>query len=164
MATAPSINREWILAEFSKGIEAEESLRAHAKAHASNPPDPTLGVLYNEIAAADGRHKVIVETIATRYGYNPGQSTGFGIGGTLGRLREKVGEMGATPQSRIEHDLSSKASAIHWSTAWVHAFQSIGDSESARELAAVLAEQKSHHDALQEGLNRLVARGAIEGQ
>ena len=32
--------------------------------------------------------------------------------------------------------------------------------ESARELAAVLTEEKSHHDALQEGLNRLVAQGA----
>ena len=72
--------------------------------------------------------------------------------------------MGSTPQVRVEHDLSAKASAIHWCTAWVHTFQSIGDAESARELAAVLAEEKAHHDALQEGLNRMVARGAVEGR
>jgi hypothetical protein len=163
MATAPSIHRDWIVSEFSKGIEAENSLQAHARATASNPPDPSLGVLYNEIAAADGRHRLIVETIATRYGYNPGNGLTTGIGGTLERLREKVGELGATPQTRIEHDLCAKASAIHWCTAWVHTFQTIGDAESARELAAVLTEEKSHHDALQEGLNRLVARGALEG-
>jgi hypothetical protein len=164
MATAPSVKRDWILAEFSKGIEAEHSLQTHAQATASNPPDPSLGVLYNEIAAAEGRHRLIVETIATRYGYNPGKGTGTGIGGTIERLREKVSELGSTPQQRLEHDLSAKASAIHWCTAWVHAFQAIGDAESARELAAVLAEEKAHHDALQEGLNRLVARGASEGE
>ena len=50
---------------------------------------------------------------------------------------------------------------IHWCTAWVHAFEALGDAESARELAAVLTEEKAHRDALQEGLNRLVARGTI---
>ena len=164
MATAPSINRDWIVAEFSKGIEAEHSLQVDAQSTASSPPDPSLGVLYNEIAAADGRHRLIIETIATRYGYNPGRGLSTGIGGTIERLRDKVGEMGSTPQVRVEHDLSAKASAIHWCTAWVHTFQSIGDAESARELAAVLAEEKAHHDALQEGLNRMVARGAAEAR
>jgi hypothetical protein len=163
MATAPSINRDWILAEFSKGIEAENSLQADAQATASSPPDPSLGVLYHEIAAADGRHRLIIETIATRYGYNPGKGLSTGLGKTIGRFRNKVGEFGSTPQVRIEHDLSATASAVHWVTAWVHTFQTIGDAESARELAAVLTEQKAHHDALQEGLNRLVARGALEG-
>ncbi len=93
----------------------------------------------------------------------PAKGSTTGIGKTIGRLKEKVGEMGASPQVRIEHDLSAKATAIHWTTAWVHTFQAIGDAESARELAAVLTEQKAHHDALQEGLNRLVARGALEG-
>ncbi len=38
-----------------------------------------------------------------------------------------------------------------------------GDAEELHEsLAAVLTEQKAHHDALQEGLNRIVARGAVE--
>jgi hypothetical protein len=163
MATAPSINRDWILAEFSKGVDAERSLQEDAQATASSPPDPSLGILYHEIAAADGRHRLIVETIATRYGYNPSKGLGSGIGKTLGRLRDKVGEMGSTPQVRLEHDLSAKATAIHWTTAWVHTFQALGDAESARELASVLTEQKAHHDALQEGLNRLVARGAVEG-
>ena len=163
MATAPSIKRDWIMAEFSKGIEAEHALQVDAQSTASSPPDPSLGVLYSEIAAADGRHRLIVETIATRYGYNPGGGHGTGIGGTIGRLREKVDDMMSTPQARIEHDLSAKSGAIHWCTAWVHTFQAIGDAESARELAAVLTEEKAHHDALQEGLNRLVARGALEG-
>ena len=74
-----------------------------------------------------------------------------------------MGELGSTPQIRIEHDLSANASAVHWTTAWVHTFQAIGDAESARELAAILTEQKAHQDALQEGLNRMVARGAMKG-
>jgi hypothetical protein len=164
MATAPSINRDWILAEFSKGIEAEHALQLDAEATAASPPDPTLGVLYHEIAAADARHKLTVETIATRYGYNPGKASSGGIGGTLGRLKDKMTELGSSPQVRIEHDLSATATSIHWTTAWVHTFQTIGDAESARELAAMLTEQKAHQDALQEGLNRLVARGAMEGE
>jgi hypothetical protein len=163
MATAPSINRDWIVSEFSKGIEAEYSLEMDAQATATSPPDPSLGLLYHEIAVADGRHRQIVEIIATRYGYNPAQGMSTGLGSTLGRIKGKMGELGCSPQQRLEHDLSAKASAIHWCTAWVHAFQAIGDAASARELAAVLTEQKAHHDALQEGLNRLVARGAVEG-
>ena len=163
MATAPSINRGWILAEFSKGIEAEHALQLDAEATAASPPDSALGVLYHEIAAADARHRLTVETIATRYGYNPGKGNSGGIGETLGRWKDKVGELGSTPQIRIEHDLSANASAVHWTTAWVHTFQAIGDAESARELAAILTEQKAHQDALQEGLNRMVARGAMKG-
>jgi hypothetical protein len=162
MSTTPIARRDWIVAEFSKGIDAEYSLQTHAEISASNPPDPTLGVLYHEIASDDKRHRAIVETIATRYGYTPGKvPAGGGIGGTLERLREKVGEIGSTPQSRLAHDLSAKAESIHWTTAWVHTFQALGDTESARELAAVLTEEKSHHEALQEGLNRMIARGAI---
>ena len=160
MADAPAVKRDWILAEFSKGIDAEQALQMDAEATAASPPDPSLGVLYHEIAAADKRHRVIVETIATRYGYNPGKSSTGGIGSTLGRLREKMGEIGSSPLMRVEHDLSAKGTAIHWSTAWVHTFQEIGDAESARELSAVLTEEKAHHDALQQGLNRLVASGA----
>jgi hypothetical protein len=162
MATAPSINRDWIVSEFSKGIEAEQSLQTDAQETASSPPDASLSLLYREIAVADGRHREIVEIIATRYGYNPGHGIGAGIRGALGRERHKLGELGCSPQQRLEHDLSAKASAIHWCTAWVYTFQSIGDDASARELAVVLTEQKTHHDALQEGLNRLVAREAVE--
>ena len=117
-------------------------------------------MLYHEIAAADARHKSIIETIATRYGFNPPRSSGGGIGETLSRFKDKMGEMGSSAQQRVEGDLAAKASSIHWCTAWVQAFQAIGDAESTRELASVLTEEKSHHDALQEGLNRLVIQGA----
>jgi hypothetical protein len=162
MTTTPTARRDWIVAEFSKGIEAEQSLQTHAETSAENPPDPSLSLLYHEIAAADKRHCLIVETIATRYGYNPSKSNGLGISGTLERWREKVGELGQAAHTRLAHDLSAKADAIHWTTAWVFTFQSLGDTESARELAAILTEEKAHLEALQEGLNRLIAREAVE--
>ena len=100
-----------------------------------------------------------METIATRYGYTPSRSVAGGIGETLGRLREKVGALGSSPLQLIGHDLMAKANSVHWCTAWVHAFEALGDATSAQELGAVLTEEKAHRDALQEGLNRLVARG-----
>jgi len=160
MATATTINREWIAAEFSKGIDAEQALMDEAKSRAEAPPDPGLGVLYHEIAAADERHRTIVETIATRYGHTPSRSMAGGIGETLGRLKDKVGEIGSSPMQRLSHDVMAKANSIHWCQAWVQAFQAIGDAESARELAAILTEEKAHRDALQEGLNRMVMLGA----
>jgi len=160
MAIASTINRAWISTEFSKGIDAEQALLDEAKARAAAPPDPSLGVLYHEIAAADERHRTIVETIATRYGHTPSRSVAGGIGETLGRLKDKVSEMGSTPHQLVSHDLAVKANAIHWCTAWVQAFESIGDAESARELSVVLTEEKAHRDALQEGLNRMVLQGA----
>lgn len=156
MASASTINRAWIAAEFSKGIDAEQLLLDEARARAQAPPDASMAVLYNEIAAADERHRLIIETIATRYGHTPSRSVAGGIGETLGRLKEKVSEIGTSPLQRLGHDLVGKANAIHWATAWVQAFQTIGDAESARELAAVLTEEKAHRDALQEGLNRLL--------
>jgi hypothetical protein len=160
MAIGPTSNRDWIAAQFSKGIEAEQALADDAKATAESPPDPDLGVLYHEIAAADARHRMIVETIATRYGHTPSRSAAGGIGETLGRLKGKVSELGTSPLQRLGRDLKAKANAIHWYTAWVQAFLTIGDAESARELTAVLAEEKAHRDALQESLNRMVTRGA----
>jgi hypothetical protein len=136
-------------------------LMAEARARADSPPDPELGVLYHELATADDRHRLIVETIAARYGYTPTRTVAGGIGETLGRLRDKVGSLGSSPLERIGHDLMARANVIHWCTAWVHAFEALGDAESARELAAVLTEEKAHRDVLQEGLNRLVARGTI---
>jgi hypothetical protein len=160
MATVTTINRDWIAAEFSKGIDAEQALMDNARLRAESPPDPTLGVLYHEIAVADERHRAIVETIATRYGHVPSRSVAGGIGETLGRLKEKVGEMGSIPLQRLGHDLVHKANAIHWYTAWIQTYQAIGDAESSRELAAILIEEKAHRDALQEGLNRMVIQGA----
>jgi rubrerythrin len=160
MSTATTVQRDWIATEFSKGISAEQDLIDEAKARAGSPPDPALQVLYNEIASADERHRGVVETIATRYGHTPRHSVAGGIGETLGRLKDKVGEIGSTPLQRVSHDLAAKANAIHWYTAWIAAFEAIGDAESARELGTVLAEEKSHRDALQEGLNRMVTQGA----
>ena len=97
MATATTIKRDWIAAEFSKGIDAEQALMDNARLRAESPPDPALGVLYHEIATADERHRAIVETIATRYGHVPSRSMAGGIGETLGRLKDKVGEMGSDP-------------------------------------------------------------------
>jgi len=105
------------------------------KARAEAPPDEGMGVLYHEIAAADERHRTIVETIATRYGHVPSRSVAGGISETLARLKDKVGEIGSTPMQRLSHDLMAKANAIHWCQAWVQTFQAIGDAESARELA-----------------------------
>lgn len=160
MASATTINRAWIAAEFSKGIAAEQSMIDEAKSRAASPPDPALTVLYNEIASSDERHLKIVETIATRYGHTPTRGAGGGIGETLGRLKDKVGEFGSSALQLLSHDLMSKANAIHWCTAWIQVFQAVGDAESARELAAVLTEEKAHRDALQEGLNRMVTQGA----
>jgi hypothetical protein len=156
MATATNVQRDWIATEFSKGVEAEQTLVDEAKARAESPPDPSLGVLYHEIATADERHRGLVETIATRYGYTRSRCLAGGIGETLGRLKGKVSELGSSPLQRLSHDLAGKANAIHWYRAWIHTFQAIGDVDSARELSAVLTEESSHRDALQEGLNRLV--------
>lgn len=172
MATTPTptpaspgpIHREWIASEFSKGLHAEHEMASEARERASAPPEAALGVLYTQIADADERHRAVIETVAVRYGHTPARSSGGGIGETLSRLKDKVAGIGTTPQERIGHDLTAKANAIHWYAAWVHAFEEIGDGESARELAAVLTEEKSHHDALQEVLKRLVARGARGGE
>lgn len=157
---AVAADRAWIADEFAKGIDAEEQMAHDARARADSPPDPALGVLFGQIAEADERHRGAVETVAVRYGHTPSHSLTGGIGETLGRLKDKVTGFGSTPLERLGHDLAAKANAIHWYNAWVHAFESIGDTESARELAAILTEEKAHRDALQEVLDRMVAAGA----
>jgi hypothetical protein len=156
-------NRDWIAAEFSKGIEAEHALAAESRARSDSPPDPALAVLYNQIAEEDDRHRAIVEAIATRYGHTPSKSAGGGLGETLNRLKGKVAELGSSPLQLVAGDLAAKANAIHWTEAWVHAFEAIGDTQGARELAAVLTEDRAHRDALQAALNRMVAAGAGQG-
>jgi hypothetical protein len=166
MAQTPSIDRVWIAQELVKGIDAERSLATDAKARANSPPDAVLSVLYHEIAAADERHATIVETIAARYGHTPSQATGGGgIGRALGQLRDKFVGLGSDVWDRLILDVTAKAQSVHWLTAWAHAFEAIGDSESAHELSAILAEEQAHRDALQQGLNRVIeqhARGAAE--
>lgn len=157
-------DRDWIAHEFARGIAAEQELASEARARADSPPESGMAVLYSQIAADDERHRESVEAIAVRYGHTPsrGSATG-GIGETFSRLKDKVTEIGSKPHHLVADDLAAKANAIHWMTSWVHAFEAIGDAASARELAAILAEEESHRDALQEALNRLVAAGAAAG-
>jgi hypothetical protein len=155
--TMPTIDREWITSELDKGLAAERTLAAEARARAESPPDPTLSLIYNELAAAEDRHHLILEIIATRYGHTPTRDAGGGsIGGTFGWLRGKVTELGSSPFDRLTYDLVARASSVLWYTAWVHTFEAVGDAESARELMAVLTEKRVHCEALQRGLNRLV--------
>ncbi len=163
-SSTATTQRDWIASEFSKGIHAEHDMAAEARARAGSPPEAALGVLYTQIAEADERHCGVVETVAVRYGHTPARGMGGGIGETLSKLKDKVTSMGSTPLDSVSHDLAAKANAIHWYDAWVHTFTEIGDSESAREMAAILTEERSHRDALQEVLNRLVAKGARGGE
>lgn len=151
-----SIDRDWITSELDKGLAAERTLAVEARARAEAPPDPTLAVVYSELATAEDRHHLILETIATRYGHTPTRNAGGGLGETFGWLRGKVTELGSSPFDRLTYDLVARASSVLWYTAWVHAFEALGDAESARELAALLTEKEAHCRALQEGLNRLV--------
>jgi hypothetical protein len=160
MAQAPSVDRVWIAAQLVKGIDAERSLALGAKARADSPPDPVLSVLYHEIATADERHATVVETIAARYGHTPSQSAGGSIGRALGHLRDKVVGMGSEVWDQLILDVTAKAQSVHWHTAWVHALEAIGDSESACELSAVLAQEQAHRDALQQALNRVIEQHA----
>jgi hypothetical protein len=158
MSQASSVDRDWIASEFVKGIDAERSLAADAKARADSPPDPSLGLLYHEIAAADERHVVILETIATRYGHTPSPSSGGGLGRVWDRVKDTVGKIGSDNLDHLGQDLTAKAQSVHWHAAWVHAFEAIGEAESARDLSAVLAEEETHLDALRQGFNRMVER------
>jgi hypothetical protein len=162
MAPSTGINRDWVVSELSKRISAERFLSDAARARAESPPDPTLVVLYNEIAAADERHVTVVETIATRYGHTPSRSVGGGVGATLGHLKDKVAEIGASPLDRLSDDLAAKANMIHWYTGWVHVLEEIADAESARELGVVLAEEQAHREALQQTFNRMIEQHARE--
>ena len=156
-----AIDRAWIASELLKIVGSERSLAADARVRAESPPLPELTVLYHEIADQDERHVAILETIATRYGHTPTRFTGGGIGETLGLLKDKVVAIGASPTDLLRQDLTAKAEAIDWQSAWAHALESIGDAESARDLATVMAEDKAHHDALLEGLKRVFSARAL---
>jgi hypothetical protein len=152
------LDREWMTSELNKGVAAERTLAAEARARAASPPDPALVVAYNELATAEDRHLLILETIAVRYGSTPARDTGGGIGETFGWLRGKVTDLGASPFDRLTYDLVARASSVLWYTAWIHTFEAIGDAESARELTSVLAEKRAHCESLQFGLNRLLEK------
>jgi hypothetical protein len=139
--TTTAIDRTWIASEFLKIVDSERSLATDAKARAELPAMSAFAVLYHEIANQDERHVAVLETIATRYGHTPTPSTGGGVGETLGRLKDKVVALGAGPTDLLRQDLTAKTDAIHWQSAWAHALESIGDAESARDLAAALTEE-----------------------
>ncbi len=149
-------NAAWIATELARGIVGEHALGLEARARAESPPDPGLSALYREIAETEPRHERVVETIATRYGHNPSRTHAGGLTETLGRLKDRVGELGSGPLQLLAQDLAAKANAIHWTTAWIHTFEALGDSTSARELAAILTEDRAHHEALQQALARLL--------
>ncbi len=159
LLSTATVDRAWVATEFAKGIDAEKEMARDARIRAETPPEAALGVLYGQIAEADDRHRAVVETVAVRYGHNPGQGLSAGIGEAIGHLKDKVTSIGTSAMEKVAHDLAAKANAIHWYTAWTQAFQSVGDTESARELAAVLTEESSHREALQKCLDRLVERG-----
>ena len=89
-----TIPRAWMASEFLKIIEAEHFLATEEKGRAESPPIPALAVLYHEIADQDGRHAVVLETIATRYGHTPTRSKEGGVGEALSRLKDKVVMLG----------------------------------------------------------------------
>jgi hypothetical protein len=160
MAETITIDRQWIAAELINGIDQERTLAREANARAESPPDASLTVLYHEIAQADERHAVILEKIAARYGHTPSESTEGGIGGMFQKLKVQVGEFGSGPHDQVWSDLTAKARWIQWLTAWAQAFQTLGDLAGGREIETILDEEKTHRDALQNSLNRLVVRRA----
>lgn len=160
MTPPTSTARAWVATELAKDIEAGLRRAADARTRVESPPEPALGVVYHEIAEAAARHAAAVETIAVRYGYTPSHGVGGGIGAALGRLRDRAGEIGSSPLALVSRDLEATADAIHRHTAWVGAFEALGDLESTRELKAVLGEEKTHREALQQSLGRLVLLGA----
>lgn len=160
MSQVSTTNRGWIAAELAKDVVAGRSLAADARARAASPPEPALGVVYHEIAAAAERHAAAVETIAVRYGHDPSHAAGGGIAAAFGRLRDRAGEIGAGAPSLVRQDLEATAAAIHRHTAWVHALGALGDVQGARELAAILADELTHREAFQQSLCRLVEQRA----
>ena len=163
MTIKATIDRAWIASEFVKLVDAERSLANDAKVRADSPPMPDLAVLYHEIADQDERHVAVLETIATRFGHTPTRTSGSHVGETLGRFKDSVVALGSTAMDLIRQDLLAKSDAISWQTAWLSVLESAEDSESVRDLTAVLAEDRVHQDALIEGLKRALDARAHEG-
>ena len=149
------IDRNWIASEILKIVEAERSLATEAKARTESPSMSALAVLYHEIADQEERHIVALETIATRYGHTPMRAAEGGVGETLVRFKDKVATLGDGPTELLRQDLSARADAIHWQSAW-GTFSRLSVMMRARDLTALLAEDHAHHAALLEGLKRLL--------
>jgi hypothetical protein len=158
-----SVDRAWISAELAKGLDAERSLAADFGAKAVSPPDPVLSVLYHEIAAADERHATLLETIATRYGHTPSRANGVGIGRLWNSVKDRFAELGSGALDLLNWALTSKSLSVQWLTAWAQTFEAIGDTDSARAIARILADEQTHQQALQQALNQMVQRLATAG-
>ena len=159
-AASTGINKNWVVAEITKLVDAEQYMAGGTGPNPKTPPHEMLSCVYHEMSAADERHVQVLKTIATRYGYVPVRGEGGGIGEAIGRLRDRFTALGSDPIERLIGDLLLKAEAVHRYTAWIQVFETAGDSTSAQELAAILAEEHVHMDALQSGLNRLVEEAA----
>lgn len=156
MSDVLTIDREWVASEFVSGVEQERTLSSEASARAASPPDPSLTVLYHEIAQSDERHAAILEKIATRYGHTPRDFTEGGVGRMLEHLKVQVGELGSEPFEQVWADVAAKGRWIHWLAAWAHAFEALGDQDSARDVSLVMSEEQEHREALQSRLNSLI--------
>ncbi len=156
MVTTPTVDRALVLKEFLPRIEAELSLMNEAKQRAESPPSPSMAVLYHEIAAADEKHVLALEMIAARYGFTPDRTEKGGMSATLGRLKDRIAEMGSSPTAQVSQDLQAKADAIHWERAWAYLFSTLGDPESAGEMEGLAREDEAHRDGLLEALKRLL--------
>jgi hypothetical protein len=157
---SPVINQNWVVAELVKLVDAEYCTAGGTGPNPKTPPHESLSCVYHEMAAADERHAETIKTIATRYGYVPVRGGGGGIGEAFGRLRDQFAALGSGPIDRLMGDLLAKAQAIHRYTAWAQLFETMGDSTSRDDLAAITAEEQVHLDALQTVLNRLVEEAA----
>ena len=157
---SPGMNQDWVVAELVKLVEAEYCMAGGTGPNPKTPPHESLSCVYHEMAAADERHAETIKTIATRYGYVPVRGGGGGIGEAFGRLKDRFAALGTAPIERLMGDLLAKAEAIHRYTAWAQVFETMGDSASSDELAAITAEEQVHLDTLQSVLNRLVEDGA----
>ncbi len=162
MTDVISIDREWIAREMADAFDHERSLSNDASGRAASPPDANYSVLYHEIALSDERHATILETIATRYGHTPRDFTEGGVGRILEHIKAQVEEFGSSPLEQVWADVAAKSRWIHWLAAWAHTFETLGDLDSARDIASVMIEEQVHRDALQNNLNRLMESRAAD--
>jgi hypothetical protein len=160
MTSNAPVDRGWIAAELARLTAAERSMAVEMKTRADAPPDPSLSVMYHEMAADDERHAIALETIATRYGHTPSRTEGMGVGETLGRIKDRVAALGVSRVDRLAHDLNAKSDVLYRETAWTGVLRAIGDGESSGGMAALVAEDQKHRDALLKTLQRLLAEEA----
>ncbi len=157
---SPVVNKDWVVAELVKLIDAEYWIAGGAGPTSKTPPHESLSCVYHEMAAADERHAEAIKTIAARYGYVPVRGGGGGIGEAIGRLKDQFAAIGSDPIDRLMADLLAKAEAVHRYTAWAQVLETMGDVTSGEELAAIIAEEQVHLQTLQNVLIHLIEERA----